>query len=151
MNIAVAEIGCQVREPALRIDAFPIPGHHAVRHKGVPKAVESRTASVAILIYTSPANHIAHKLPGGDNTVSAALMHEDSGFRVRRPSRLAAGIKVLAESGRRAGGDRQPARLEKLCTAYFDSVLVPVHVLEFQADDLAQTQPRAVCEYEHRI
>src|ERR1041385_4655876 len=103
MNIAVAEIGCQVRKPALRVDAFPIPDHHAVRHEGVPKAVESRTASVAIaiLIYTGPANHIAHKLPGCDNTVSAGLVHEDSFFRVRRPSRLAAGIQVLALTTRR--------------------------------------------------
>src|SRR5437867_11828377 len=109
MNIAVAEIGCQVREPALRIDAFPIPGHHAVRHKGVPKAVESRTASVAILIYTGPANHIAHKLPGGDNPVSAELMHQDSCFRVRRPSRLAAGIHARREGGPPSGGGRPPA------------------------------------------
>src|SRR6266404_7600256 len=105
MNVAVTEIGRQVRKPALRIDAFPVPSDHSVHDESVPKAVESWTTAAAVLLYAGAANHIPHKLPGRDNAVAAALMNEHTVFRLRRCSCFAASIQVLAESGSRANGN----------------------------------------------
>jgi hypothetical protein len=77
MEIAVTEIGPQVRQSGLDIDALPIPGQHPMDDKGVAQIMNARANAVGVRLQPSSAQDATQQMVRSDVGVAFFAMPEE--------------------------------------------------------------------------
>jgi len=84
VDVFVAQIGGQIVEAFLGLNARTIPRQHAVDDKGVAQVMEPRSPASWLRLQAGPSNDIGQQMPEGDQRVALAfvLIPEEQGTPV---------------------------------------------------------------------
>jgi hypothetical protein len=80
VDVAVTEVGREIRQLPLRVDALAVPLEHPVDDEGVPQVVDARTAPAWCGLEAGCSNHAKQELLGGDVGVAALRVAEQRCF-----------------------------------------------------------------------
>src|SRR5271157_117156 len=96
VQVAMTEVGPEVRQLGLDIDAFPVPLDHPMHDETVSQIMDSRTGATWIWFEAGAAHHTAHQVVGSDVGVAALLVPEQRAVSIGGSERLAPGQQVAA-------------------------------------------------------
>ena len=96
VQVAMTEVGPEVRQPGLDIDVFPVPLDHPMHDEAVSQIMDPRTGATCIWFESGAAHHTAHQLVGSDVGIAALLVPEHRAVSIGRSERLASGQQVAA-------------------------------------------------------
>lgn len=151
VDVTVTEVGREVGQPALRVDALPVPLEHPMDDEGVAQVVDARATAASFRLEACRADHTAQQLLGGDVRVAALLVAEQMRIGMLRQAGVGPLDQVALQRGYDRGSQRQATRLEELGLANLERTLVEPEVAQLQTNDLAHPQPGAVAEDEHGV
>ena len=151
MDVAVAEVGREVGQPRLRVDALPVPRDHPVDDEGVAQIVNPWPTTARFGLEAGGANDKAQVMLGGDVRVTALLVTEQRRIRVGRKAGLGSLGEVAGECRHDGRLDRQATGLEELGLTDLDRALLEPKITELQPHHLAHSEADAVREHEHGV
>ena len=99
MNVAVTEIGGQIRQPGLRVDPLLVPLSHPMDDKGVAQIVNAGAGAAAGALQSDHSNQPVEMCPRGDITIAALRMPEQRRVGLGRRACFRAGIEIIAQGG----------------------------------------------------
>ena len=143
VDIDMAHIGCQVREPGVNIGSVSIPSQQPVNRKGVSEVVDAG-AGVCAVMDTALLEQMPEALIDGALVEAAGSLVEEQGGVGRSWSDLKPCAQVVLKglAGGRAQG--HPASLSELAFGNIEAPLGAVEVLQVQGQCLTDPDPRAV-------
>jgi hypothetical protein len=105
----VAEVGGQVRQSGLGIDAFSVPFFHAIADHCMAQIVDSRTDPAAERFQAGPSQGCREEIADSAARVTstARFSPEHPTHRLDRPTQLPAYLKVTLQDQADARGKRQ--------------------------------------------
>src|ERR1700681_4532221 len=110
------EIGRQVRELGLRVDARLVPLAHPVTNHRVAHVVDSWPDCAARGVDPRAPQYVRQHKPHPSNGVTPASLRtpEQGSVRIRRGTRTFTQAEIVLEGGHNSGCQRQAAMLEEL-------------------------------------
>src|ERR1700686_3431177 len=76
MDVAVAEVGGQIRQPGLRVDSLLVPLSHPMDDKGVAQIVNARAGAASGILQPDHSNQSVEMSPRGNVTIAALRVPE---------------------------------------------------------------------------
>src|SRR5260370_38167007 len=124
------EVGRQVRQLRLRVDALSIPFAHTVANHGVTKIMDSRPDPATGRLKASTAQYLDQE--DAQSTVGGAppelLIPEQATIRARRPSALFAGHKIILDGRDHPRGQRDSPTFQELRVSNLDPTPPQTHI-----------------------
>jgi len=151
VDAAVTEVGGEVRQLALGVDALSVPVEHPMDDEGVAEIVDAGAAPSGFMLEAGVMDHPAEQPLRGHVDVAALAMTKERCVASRRQPGPGALVEIALERCQDGRLERQPTGLEELAFADLERALVGPKIAELQPDDLADAEPGAVCQNEHGV
>ena len=91
MQVAMTEVGPEVGQLSLYVNALPIPLGHPMHDKSVTNVMDPRSLPTGSRLETCPAHYTAHQVVRCDVGVAAPVVPEQRTVRGSRRQRFAPG------------------------------------------------------------
>jgi hypothetical protein len=153
IDVFVTEVGRQIRQTRLGIDASVIPGQHAVDHKGVAKIMYAWARFPLGWLEARSSEHTDKQAfnRGPGVATLTLLMPEEAGRGLHGGAGFLPGFAIGVEGGEDARRQWKSTRFEEFRFPDLDRPVVEMHITEGQARELSKPKARAHGEDHHHV
>ena len=147
----MAEVGREVGQPRLGVDALPVPRDHPMDDEGVAQIVNPGPAPARFGLEAGGANDLAQVMLDSHVRVSALLVAEQRRVRIGRKTGLGSLGEVADECRHDGRLDRQATGLEELGLTDLERAVLEPKITKLQPHHLTHPEADAVREHEHGV
>ncbi len=149
VDVFVAEIGGQIGESFLGLDARAVPRQHAMNDKGVPQIMEPRPDTTRGGLQGRPTDDLRQQVPKGDQLIAPTLMlvPEKRCSQLSGGVTLSASVEIGAELLEDTWSQRELTRLKELGIPNGERRRGEIEIAKRQADEFPQPKARTVGQH----